>query len=212
MPAQSPEPGGDSSVDLADFTPERALARIIELRAHLKDELLPEAEARSDSTLVAGFVRYLDVWALQFGNQVNGPLELLAFVARNLLEFNLLLQVVFETADGRALFLNEALRLDVKDLDERLSKLPSVVDATLSDNSVEDLDWLPISKVRLVGKRDTFDAWFHKFCSKLIHPTAIMILAPQALTGPEKRQTLCFAGVQYLGRSYNFLTKVIFDR
>ncbi len=37
-----------------------------------------------------------------------------------------------------------------------------------------------------------------------------MILAAEALTDPQKRVTLCFAGLQYLGKSYNFLSDIIF--
>jgi hypothetical protein len=194
--------------DLADYTPDRALARIGELRIHLRDELLPAAEARSD-TLVADFIRYLDAWALHFENQLHAPLEFLAFVTRNVLEFALLMPVVFESTENRALFLNEGLRLDADDLRKRVSDMFIAIDASSPDSSIEDMDWLPRSKVRMSGKKDVFDAWLYKFCSKLMHPTAIMVLAPQALTDPEKRLTLCFAGVQYLGRSYNFLSSVL---
>jgi hypothetical protein len=202
----------DNPFDPNDYTPERTLARITELQTYLRDELLPEAEARTDSIFVADFIRYLDVWSVHFANQLHAPLEFLAFVTRNLLEFSLLLPIVFENAESRALFLNEALRLDVEDLKNRLSKAFAAIDATLPETSIEDLDWLPPARVRLSGKRDVFDDWFHKFCSKLMHPTAIMIVAPQALTDSDKRLTFRFAGLQYLGRSYNVLAKVVFDR
>ena len=209
MVSESPASDEDLPFDPADYTPERTLARISEVRTHLREELLTEAEAHSDRVLVADFIRYLDTWAFHFGNQLSAPLEFLAFVSRNLLEFSLLLPVVFENAESRALFLNEALRLDVEDLKNRLSSAFTAMDATLPESSIEDLDWLPRSRARLSGKRDVFDAWFHKFCSKLMHPSAIMIVAPQALTDADKRLTFCFAGVQYLGRSYNFLAKVL---
>ena len=208
---ESPVSDDNVSFDLADFTPERTLARVTELRTHLRDELLPEAETRSDNLFVASFVRYLDFWAVQFGNQLNAPLELLAFVTRNLLEFALLLPVVLETAESRDLFLNEAFRLDTDDLRARVSQMFTAVGTSLPDSSIEDeLEWLPRSNVRLTGKRDVFDAWFHKFCSKLMHPTAIMILAPEALTDPLKRLTMCAAGLQYLSQSYNLLAGIIF--
>jgi hypothetical protein len=202
----------DNPFDSGDYTPERTLARITEIRTHLREDLLTKAEAHSDKVLVADFIRYLDLWAAHFGDQLNAPLEFLAFVSRNLLEFSLLLPVVLENAESRSLFLNEALRLDVEDLRERLSKAFSEIDAALPESPSEGLHWLPHSTARLSGKRDVFDAWFHKFCSKLMHPSAIMIVAPQALTDADKRLTFRFAGVQYLGRSYNFLAKVLLDR
>ena len=197
------------SFDPAEYTPDRTATRITEIRNHLRDELLPGAE--TCSVFVADFIRYLDAWALHFQNQLSAPIEFLALVTRNLLEFALLLPVVFESAESRALFLNEAFRIDANDLTERSSKMFAVVGATLPRPSIEELDWLPHSTVRLVGKRDVFDAWVHKYCSKLMHPTAIMILVPDALTNPEKRIILCFFGLRYLGLSYNFLSKVTFS-
>jgi hypothetical protein len=201
----------DQSFDLAKFAPERVLAQIQELRGHLKDDLLPMVESRADVSLVLPFVRYLDAWASHFGEQLNAPLEFLAFATRNLLEFSLLLPVVFSSAESRILFLNEALRLDPADLHARLSQLFSSVDAHLPASSTEDVDWLPESDVRLAGKRDPFDAWLHKFCSKLMHPTAIMIMVPEAIADDPKRTTLRFAGMQYLGKSYNFLLKLAYS-
>lgn len=200
----------EQSFDPADFTRQRTVDRIQEIRDHLKDELIPAAEKRADASFLLPFVQYLDAWASRLSDQVNEPLEFLALATRNLLEFSLLIPVVFDSADSRMKFLNEALRLDPGDLQERLSKVFSEIGAQLPVSSVENIDWLPESYVRLTAKRDTVDAWLHKLCSKLMHPTAIMIMAPQAIADEPKRITLCVAGLQYLGRCYNYLAEATF--
>jgi len=51
----------DNPFEPNDYTPERTLARITELQPYLRDELLPEAVARTDSIFVADFIRYFGV-------------------------------------------------------------------------------------------------------------------------------------------------------
>jgi hypothetical protein len=82
----------------------------------------------------------------------------------------------------------------------------------LAKEEQEGLAWLPESRERLIGNRDESDKWVHKFCSKIMHPTAVMIVVPEAIADPPKRTTLCFAGLQYLGTSYNFLVNIVFLR
>ena len=186
--------------------------QIRDLRRHLRNDLMAEA-TRREALFVTRFLLYLDALAIRFEQSADAPLDLLAFVVRNLLEFSVLLPVAFESERNKALFMNEAFRIDLLDLQAKL-------DATFAEHSEgrsssgvaaeEDLDWLPHSTTRLAGVRTAFDSWLHKFCSKLMHPTAIMILTGEALTDPNKRVTLCFAGLQYLGKSYNFLSDIVF--
>jgi hypothetical protein len=173
---------------------------------------MPEA-TRRDALFVIRFLSYLDALATRFEQNVDAPLDLLAFVVRNLLEFSVLLPVVFESESNKTLFMNEAFRIDLADLRAKLDatftelgKEPSVGGVVAE----EELDWLPRSTTRLAGQRTAFDSWLHKFCSKLMHPTAIMIMAGEALADPNKRITLCFSGLQYLGKSYNFLSETLF--
>jgi hypothetical protein len=204
---------GGPSFDPARYTPEMTLAQIRELRDHIQKDLMPEAAQLDDGQFVALFVSYMDTLAARFEELVNAPLDLFAFVARNLLEFSVLLPVVFESKESETLFLNEAFRIDLQDLQTRLDvHFSEIGSQPLQRDEELDLDWLPPSKRRLVGTRTTFDSWFHKYCSKLMHPTAIMIVAGEALAGPEKRVTLCFAGLNYLGRSYNFLSGTLFPK
>lgn len=194
------------SFDPAKFTPEKTLARIAEVRTHLRDDLFSAAAEREDGAFVTPFLEYLDCQAARFEDWINAPLDLLAIVVRNLLEYSLLLPVVFRTPEKRTLFLNEAY-LDVQDLDRKLGGMFSEIGATLPRRcEVERPDWLPLSNDRLTGQRDPFDSWVHKFCSKIMHPTAIRVLAPDTLLDPPKRLTLCCAGLQYLGKCYNLLS------
>ena len=203
----------EPSFDAEQYTPEATLARIREIRDHIKSDLMPEAAQFKDAQFVAQFVSYMDTLAARFEEYVNAPLDLLAFVARNLLEFSVLLPVVFKSRDSKVLFLNEAFRIDLQDLRTRLDVVFSEIGAQpICENEElrENLDWLPHSKRRLVGTRSALDSWFHKFCSKLMHPTAIMILLSEGFAVPEKRLTLYCAGLDYLGRSYNFLSQIVF--
>ncbi len=192
--------------DLAQFSPEKTVARISEFRIHLRDDLFPAAAKREDATFIRPFLAYLDTQAARFEEWVNAPLDLLAIVIRNLLEYWILLPVVFHTQENRALFLNEAF-LDLQDLDRKLARMFSEIGATVPGTSEEERpNWLPFADVRLAGQRDPYDSWMHKFCSKIMHPTAIRVLAPDALLDPPKRLTLCFYGLNYLGRCYNLLS------
>jgi hypothetical protein len=204
--------GDGPSFDPAKYTPEMTLSQIRELRQHLNDDLMPEATSR-EASFILRFLSYLDALATRFEQSVDAPLDLLAFVVRNLLEFSALLPVVFESENTKALFMNEAFRIDLLDLQARLDATFTELGKEPSGGGVvteEELDWLPRSTTRLAGRRTAFDSWLHKFCSKLMHPTAIMIMAGEALSDPDKRITLCFSGLQYLGKSYNFLSETLF--
>jgi len=192
--------------DLAEFTPKKTLARISEIRTHLRDDLFPAVAEREDVAFITPFLAYLDSQAARFAEWVNAPLDLLAIVIRNLLEYSILLPVVFDTQENKTLFLNEAY-LDLQDLDRKLTRIFSKIGATVPRTSDEERpDWLPFANDRLTGQRDPFDSWVYKFCSKIMHPTAIRVLAPDALLDPPKRLTLCFVGLQYLGRCFNLLS------
>jgi hypothetical protein len=202
----------ESLFDLSNYSTENTIAQIREFRDHIANDLIPEAGNRKDAQFTKRFVTYLDGLALRFEQYVEAPLDVLAFVTRNILELSLLLPVVFESEHSKMLFLNEAFRIDTRDLSTRLDAMFVAVGepSALGPEEKPDLDWLPESNTRLIGQRGTFDSWFHKFCSKLMHPTAIMIIAEEALTDPIKRVTLCFAGLQYMASSYNFLSDQIF--
>lgn len=177
----------------------------------MKNDLIPEA-VRQDGQFVGRFLIYLDRLAAGFERNVDSPLDFLAFAVRNLLEFSSLLPVVFESESSKALFMNEAFRIDLRDLNTKVDAMFAAVGHPELTNSLSemDLDWLPDSSTRLTGQRDVFDSWVHKFCSKLMHPTAVMIMAGEALADSPKRVTLCVAGLQYLGKSYNILSDILF--
>jgi hypothetical protein len=202
----------EASFDPSEYSTEKTIVQIRELRDHIANDLIPEACNRIDAQFIKSFVMYLDALALRFEQYVEAPLDILAFVTRNLLEFSLLLPVVFDSEHSKMLFLNEAFRIDTRDLSTRLDAMFIAIGEPSAPGAEEkpDLDWLPESNTRLTGQRGAFDSWFHKFCSKLMHPTAIMIIAENALTDPIKRVTLCFAGLQYMAISYNFLSDQIF--
>jgi len=196
--------------DPAEFTPERTLARVSEVRAHLRDDLLPVAAKRRDATFIVAFLEYLDTQAARFEEWVNAPLDLLALVVRNLLEYSIILPVVFLSEESRRFFLNEAF-LDIQDLRKKLSRMFDEIGATPPRTAEGGVPGWPFTAERLTGGRDVFDDWMHKFCSKMAHPTAARVLCPESLMDPPKRLTFCFAGLSYLTRCYNLLSDEVFS-
>lgn len=65
------------SFDPAEYTPEMTLAKIKELRDHIRDDLMPQAAEREDAVFLTRFVSYLDTLASRFEQCINAPLDLL---------------------------------------------------------------------------------------------------------------------------------------
>jgi len=187
----------------SNYTRERTAERIRETRAHLRDELLPGASNHSQSTFLVPFVRYLDHQAQRFEESIGGATDHLALATRNLLEFLALLNHVFTNQRTRAEFVGEAF-LDGNEISERLARMG--IPGHLLDR--EPPEWNAIPAKRVVVMKDKFDDYFFKLCSKLIHPSAISIMCPDALPGP---LVFHFFGLNYLGRSYNFLVNRVFE-
>ena len=196
--------------DPTDYTPEKTLIRIAELRVHLRTDLMPMAARREDAAFWTLLLNYLDVLAARFEEWVNAPLDVLAFVVRNLLEYSALLRSALDSEERRAVLANEAL-LDVQDLDRKSSRMfaDAGVDPPARSRGAGEVNWQVFTEERIVGRRDSFDSWVFKLCSKVMHPTAIRILVPDALMGPPKRLTLLFAGANYLALCYNLLSDAV---
>jgi hypothetical protein len=189
--------------DMADFSAERTAEKVGEIRAHIAEELLPGARDHSESKFLVPFVAYLDRQAERFGASIAGPEEHLALATRNLLEFLSLLNQVFTNVSTRAHFVGE-MYVDSKEIRDRLEKM-GVPGHMLHQ---EPPAWDAIPERRVLVMKDKYDDYFFKLSSKFIHPSAVSILAPQALPGPF---IFCFFGCNYLGRSYNFLSERIFS-
>jgi hypothetical protein len=81
--------------DMADFSAERTAQKIREIRAHIREELIPGAREHLEANFLVPFVEYRDRQAERFGNSIDGPDDHLALATRNLLEFVSLLNQVF---------------------------------------------------------------------------------------------------------------------
>jgi hypothetical protein len=189
--------------DIEKFSPENVATKIAELRQHLNDELLPGAKVCSDTDFVLPFVEYLASQADLFGGVLTGRMDLLALTCRNLLEFWGLLNEVFSSQESRANFIGE-MYLDAEEVRTRVERMGIPKEMLNTDLP----EWDTIPDKRVAGKRDEFDDYFFKLCSKCIHPTALSILAPGAQPGPF---IFHFFGLNYLTRSYNFLSGKVFS-
>jgi len=189
---------------MEDYTPERVAERIGELRRHLRDELLPQAREHSESTFLVRFVEYLDRQAERLETSLTGPIDILALATRNLLEFFSLLNQIFINQQARDQFIGEML-LDLEDIRSRAEKM-GIPKHMLEEDLPE---WQDIPQKRLVVMRDKHDEYMFKLCSKCIHPSALSILAEHSTSG---RFMFYFFGLNYLGRSYNFLVARVFNQ
>jgi len=189
--------------DMADFSAQRTAEKIREIRAHIREELVPGAHEHTESAFLVPFVEYLDSRAERFEESIEGPEDHLALATRSLLEFLSLLNQVFKNASTRAHFVGE-MYVDAKEIQQRLEKM-GVPGHMLQQ---EPPEWDAIPDRRLLMTKDKYDDYFFKLSSKLIHPSALSILAPQSLPGPF---VFYFFGCNYLGRSYNFLSQRVFS-
>jgi hypothetical protein len=189
--------------DMADFSAERTAEKIREIRAHIREELVPGAREHAESNFLVPFVEYLDRRAERFEKSIDRPGDHLALATRNLLEFLSLLNQVFTNVTTRAHFVGE-MYVDSKEIQARLEKM-GVPGHMLQQ---EPPEWDAIPDRRVLVMKDKFDDYFFKLSSKFIHPSALSILAPQSLPGPF---IFYFFGCNYLGRSYNFLSQRIFS-
>jgi hypothetical protein len=188
--------------DIADYTADRAAEKVRELRSHLHETLLPGARAHAEGIFIVPFVEYLDRQAERFESSISGPLDLLAWTARNLLEFWSLISQVFVSAETRAYFFGETY-LDVEEIRMRIEKM-GIPKHMLSN---EPPEWDAIPQKRILLFKDRYGDYFFKLCSKYVHPSATLILAPQAMPGAF---IFYFFGWNYLTKSYNFLVDRVF--
>ena len=172
---------------------------------HLREDLFACAAGMYRGSFVRNFLVYLDLQAGRFHDWLNAPLDLLALVVRTLLEFWLLTQEVFKSDEAAMQFIDE-MYLDHRDILVKLAKTDPGMHKALGDELQKALQY---SGSHIVAVRGEFDAYFYKFASKFIHPTALSVIGPEVLHSPEKRITFCFFGLNYLGRCYNFLSDKI---
>lgn len=189
-----------------DYTPEKTALRIAEMREHLREDLFTCLAGMYRGTVVRNFLVYFEVQAARFQDWVNAPLDLLAFVVRTLLEFWLVTQQVFKNDETALRFIDE-MYIDNREILVKLAKISPEMNSAIGKELERALQF---SGSHTEGVRDEFDAYFYKFSSKFIHPTALSIVGPKVLHSPEKRTTFCFVGLNYLGQIYNFFSEKIF--
>jgi hypothetical protein len=112
----------EKTFDIANYTAEKTADRIRELRSHLHEELLPGARGHLQSNFLTPFVEYLDRQAERFEASLPGPLDVIAWTTRNLLEFCSLITQVFVNEESRAQFFGEVY-VDSEEIKTRLENL-----------------------------------------------------------------------------------------
>jgi len=128
---------------------------------------------RSDQQIArVNILRYLDLQLSRATAWADGETDLLAIVLRSEIELRGWAEFVSESPDKAARFLNEQVVVDAHELDQYMKKafptaafaaLPSVTKAKRVDPP-------------RIGETVEYD---FKLCSKLIHPSAIMLNHPE---------------------------------
>jgi len=116
-------------------------------------------------------LRYLDLLLARAIRWSDEKADLMAVVLRSQIDLRRWAEFVSQGADEATTFLNE-VNIDIRELHEKMDKAyPGVMEP------------LP---AKIIGKRvdlsrvDDREAYDYKLCSKLIHPSALLILHPEA--------------------------------
>jgi hypothetical protein len=189
-------------IDMAQYTPGKMEERVEDIRVHIREDLLPEAQKHPEANFILRFVQYLDRQAQLFEASLVGPIEHLTLATRNLLEFRSLLSQIFTNQKTRDQFIGEA-HLDAAEVRARAERM-GIPGHLIIDDVPE---WHEIPDKHLLVMRDKYDEYIFKVCSKRIHPTALSILADDCIPS---RFMYYFFGLNYLGQSYNFLSERVF--
>jgi hypothetical protein len=159
-------------------------------------------------------ILYADLHVARVALWSDGPVDLLAYVTRNLLEWSLWCKVVCAAPENIETLMNDA-KADVVDLIKRnpmydpvlYSNVLSTRENTVTQTAALERLWKTTSqllksfedndgrlpKTTQLGKmRNEYEDWVFKECSKLLHPTAISILVLPNATEVDLEQRRVF--------------------
>jgi len=155
-----------------NYTSARFRAEIGECRAVIAQVIAEDN--RSDQIARVHMLRYLDLLLARAIRWSDEEADLMAIVLRSQIDLRAWAEFVSKGPDEAARFLNE-VNIDIRELHETMDKAyPGVME--------------PLPE-KITGKRVDFsrvddqEAYAYKLCSKLIHPSALLILHPEVTIG-----------------------------
>jgi len=156
-----------------NYTSARFRAEIGECRAVIAQVIAEDN--RSDQQIArVHMLRYLDLLLARAIRWSDEEADLMAIVLRSQIDLRAWAEFVSKGPNEAARFLNE-VNIDIRELHETMDKAyPGVME--------------PLPE-KITGKRVDFsrvddqEAYAYKLCSKLIHPSALLILHPEVTIG-----------------------------
>jgi hypothetical protein len=156
-------------VDLANnFSPEHFRFAVSQCRAVIAKVIAEDVGSDSDQQIIRlRIFKYLDLQLSRAAGWIDYEVDLIAGVMRSLIELKFWAQFISESPENTAQFLHET-SIDGREVFEKLKQLD--LPAT------EKLEILPIPGKRIrVEPSGAEEALIWKICSKLIHPSSVVI-------------------------------------
>ena len=155
----------------ANYSPEHFRYAVGECRKVI--ELLIADDDRSEQQIArVHILRYLDLLLSRAVVWIDGEADLLAIVLRSEIELRGWAELVSESPERAIRFLNDDVVIDAKELNEKMSKaFPGMIPTLPSMGKLGKREEPP-----RIGQSVDYD---FKLCSKLIHPSALMLNHPE---------------------------------
>jgi hypothetical protein len=165
-------------------------------------QVIVEDNTSHQQIVRVNILRYLDLQLERASKWADDDTDLMAEVMRNLIELLFWAEYVSESMDNAERFRKES-DVDSKELMERLVK---AMNPELITDQIRELAAMDLGK-RVPPKRaDDQEEFIWKFCSKLIHPSSLIINNPEmTIKAIPFRQFLAIRVVTFAWRIiYNF--------
>jgi hypothetical protein len=165
----------------ADYRPEHFRFAIGECRKVIS-RLIAEDNTSDQQIARVKILRYLDLQLSRAVRWIDEEADLLAVVLRSQIDLRFWAEYVSTGPDEAAAFLNE-VNIDAQELHEKMDK---AFPGALQRLPVQ----VPGKRIKLTRSNDEEECAF-KLCSKLIHPSALMLNHPEmTITNPHNKAYL----------------------
>lgn len=155
----------------ADYSPEHFRFAVGECRKVIAG-VISDGHTADQQVARVNILRYLDLLLSRATAWIDGEADLLTIVLRSEIELRGWAEFVSETPEQAGRLLNDEVVIDANELDQQMRKaFPGAAFAALPNT--------PKAKriePKRIGERVEYD---FKLCSKLIHPSALMLNHPE---------------------------------
>jgi hypothetical protein len=173
-----------SAAELNEYTLERVKTNTCAYQQLLRTAPMTGEDATAIELACDRLRLYLDLQLQRPHDWAEGPVDLLALVTRDLLEFLFWVEYVVETEENAKRFLEEQ-RIDLAEL---VKKAVSAFEAEAGEMFDESLGEKG-KRISATG-RSALDAYTFKLCSKYIHPSSWLLMDLESRLNSEMNRKL----------------------